>query len=175
MILRPNEVGEAIRFEPNGTVEVDCTSCAMPTTTLITYTALAPIADNLSAVARTFDFMSALDEVDGILWTNARHSFVLPEDRRVEAVKDSCKWEFNRSMGVLADRLGDNEYVMGSEFTVPDLILGHCAGWAVNTPGWDLPADKVGDYFKRVRSRPARLMSTPSASVCSVTAWAAGW
>ena len=97
----------------------------------------------------------ALDEVDAILWTNARHSFVLPEQRRVEAVKDTCKWEFERSMSVLAERLGDNAYVMGSEFTVPDLILGHCAGWAMNTPGWELPEGKLGDYFKRVRSRPA--------------------
>ncbi|MEM8687378.1 MAG: glutathione S-transferase family protein [Pseudomonadota bacterium] len=97
----------------------------------------------------------ALDEVDGILWTNARHSFVLPEDHRVESVKETCKWEFNRSMGVLAERLGDNDYVMGTDFTVPDLILGHCAGWAMNTPGWELPDGKVGAYFKRVRSRPA--------------------
>ncbi|MCP5084612.1 MAG: glutathione S-transferase family protein [Alphaproteobacteria bacterium] len=97
----------------------------------------------------------ALDEVDAILWTNARHSFVLPEEHRVEAVKATCKWEFGRSMGVLAERLGDNDYVMGAEFTVPDLILGHCAGWAMNTPGWDLPDGKLGDYFKRVRSRPA--------------------
>ena len=97
----------------------------------------------------------ALDEVDGILWTNARHSFVLPEERRVDAVKATCKWEFDRSMGVLAERLGDNDYVMGSEFTVPDLILGHCAGWAMNTPGWDLPEGTLGAYFKRVRSRPA--------------------
>ncbi|NNF79504.1 MAG: glutathione S-transferase family protein [Rhizobiales bacterium] len=97
----------------------------------------------------------ALDEVDAILWTNARHSFVLPEEHRVEAVKATCKWEFGRSMGVLAERLGDNDYVMGSEFTVPDLILGHCAGWAMNTPGWDLPEGKLGAYFKRVRSRPA--------------------
>lgn len=97
----------------------------------------------------------AIDEVDGILWTNARHSFVLPEEHRVEAVKATCKWEFERSMGVLEQRLGDNEYVMGSTFTVPDLILGHCAGWVMNTPGWELPGGKLAAYFERVRSRPA--------------------
>jgi hypothetical protein len=47
----------------DGTIVVDCTSCAVPTTTNIDYFALAPIADNLSAVARTFDFMSGLNEV----------------------------------------------------------------------------------------------------------------
>ena len=97
----------------------------------------------------------ALDEIDGILWTNARHSFILPEEKRVEAVKETCKWEFDRSMGFLAERLGDNDYVMGDTFTLPDLILGHCAGWVMNTPGWDLPSGKLGDYFQRCRSRPA--------------------
>ena len=97
----------------------------------------------------------ALDEIDGILWTNARHTFILPEDKRVDAVKDTCKWEFERSLGFLAERLGDNEYVMGDTFTLPDLILGHCAGWAMNTPGWELPGGKLGEYFQRCRSRPA--------------------
>ena len=41
----------------------------------------------------------ALDEVDAILWTNARHSFVLPQEKRVEAVKDTCKWEFDQLHG----------------------------------------------------------------------------
>ncbi len=95
----------------------------------------------------------ALDEVDSILWTNARHSFILPEDLRVDAVKATCKWEFDRSMGFLEERLGDNDYVMGDTFTVPDLILGHCAGWVMNTPGWELPGGKLGAYFERVRSR----------------------
>ena len=99
----------------------------------------------------------ALDEIDGILWTNARHSFVLPEERRVEAVKAACKWEFERSLGFLSERLGDNDYVMGDTFTVPDLILGHCAGWVANTPGWEIPEGKLGAYFERVRSRPAFL------------------
>jgi len=100
----------------------------------------------------------ALDEVDGILWTNARHTFVLPEKQRVPAVKPTCKWEFERSMGVLSQRLGDNnKYVMGDTFTIPDLLLGHCAGWIANTPDWEWPEGNVGEYFKRVRSRPAFL------------------
>ena len=97
----------------------------------------------------------ALDEMDGILWTNARHSFILPEEERVDAVKDTCKWEFERSMGFLAARLGGDEYVMGDTFTVPDLILGHCAGWVMNTPGWELPGGKLGEYFERCSSRDA--------------------
>lgn len=59
-----------------------------------------------------------LDELDAVLWTAARHSFVLPEDRRVPDVKDSLKWEFGESLARIADGL-TSQWVMGDSFTVP--------------------------------------------------------
>jgi len=39
-------------------------------------------------------------------------------------------------------------------FTVPDLIIAHCAGWAENAKmGWR--EGPLTDYIKRIRSRPA--------------------
>ena len=35
-----------------------------------------------------------LDELDSILWTAARHSFVLPKEMRVSELKDTLHWEF---------------------------------------------------------------------------------
>lgn len=96
----------------------------------------------------------ACDEVDGPLWTAAKHSFALPENIRVPAIKPAAKFEFDRAMRVLETRLGDNEFVMGAQMTVPDLLLGHCAGWA-EAARFDLPAGKLGDYFARMRARPA--------------------
>ncbi len=96
----------------------------------------------------------ALDEIDGPLWTAGKHSFVLPEKLRVPAVKETAKAEFKRAMKTLETRLGDNEFVMGDKITVPDILIGHCAGWAKNIK-YDLPEGKLGDYFDRVRSRPA--------------------
>ena len=44
-----------------------------------------------------------LDEFDAVLWTSARHSFILPEERRLPEIKDSLKWEFATSVdGVFA-------------------------------------------------------------------------
>ena len=97
-----------------------------------------------------------VDEVEGALWTAAKHSFALPEEYRIKAVKPSCKFEFDRAMATLAKRLGTNTYVMGETFTVPDLLLGHCGGWAASA-GWDIPNAIVADYMTRVRSRPAFL------------------
>jgi glutathione S-transferase len=57
-------------------------------------------------------------------------------------------------MKTLENRLGDNEFVMGDTFTVPDLLLGHCANWAKSAK-FDLPDGSVGEYFERVLARPA--------------------
>lgn len=97
----------------------------------------------------------AIDDVESPLWFNAKNTFVLPEKLRSETAREACLYEFQRAMGFLEKRLGDKAYVMGEAFTVPDLLLGHCAGWAINGAGWDIPAGAVSDYFTRVRSRPA--------------------
>ncbi len=71
-----------------------------------------------------------LDEMDAVLWTAARHSFVLPEDKRVPQVKDSLKWEFERSQKVLLERMGNGPFLMGERMTVPDIIAAHMVPWA---------------------------------------------
>jgi glutathione S-transferase len=98
----------------------------------------------------------AMDDVESPLWVAAKHTFALPEDYRVPDVKRACKFDFDRAMKALAERLGDRTYVMGETFTVPDLLLGHCAGWAASM-GWAPSQDNVTAYFKRVRERRAFL------------------
>ena len=100
----------------------------------------------------------AMDDIEGPLWTAAKHTFVLPKELRVEDVKKACRWDFERAIGVLSQRLGDREFVMGETFTVLDLLLGHCGGWA-KAIGWEIPDGKAGAYFDRIRERPAYLKS----------------
>ncbi len=97
-----------------------------------------------------------LDEFDACLWTAARHSFVLPEERRVPAVKDSLKWEFERSQKQFAERLGSRKFLMGETMTIPDIIAAHCGGWAVSA-NFPISEPIFRDYFTRLRSRPAFL------------------
>ncbi len=96
----------------------------------------------------------AVEEVDGALWTRSKHAFVYPPEKRLAEIKPLAIWEFDRAMKTLEHRLGDREFVMGDRFTIPDIILGHCGGWAVPA-GFNLPDGPVGDYLARVRSRPA--------------------
>ena len=96
----------------------------------------------------------ALDDIDSTLWFAAKNTFILPKEHRSEAARKACHYEFERAIGFLEKRLGDKNYVMGETFTVPDIILGHCAGWAERV-GWTVPSKPVQAYFERVRSRPA--------------------
>ena len=95
-----------------------------------------------------------LDEFDAILWTASRHSFILPEDKRVSAIKESLKWEYERSLERLAQRLGDGPCLMGAEVTIPDIIATHCGNWAVSAK-FPPPGKAVAAYYERLRARPA--------------------
>jgi glutathione S-transferase len=98
----------------------------------------------------------AVDDVESCLWTAAKHTFVLPKEMRIADVKTACQHDFDRSMGVLAHRLGDRTYVMGDTFTLPDLLLGHLVEWA-KRQGWTVPDGAVAAYANRVMARPAAL------------------
>ncbi|MDB4208017.1 glutathione S-transferase family protein [Amylibacter sp.] len=95
-----------------------------------------------------------LDELDSILWTAARHSFVLPKEMRVSELKDTLRWEFARSLKILESRMGSGPNVMGEEFTIPDIILTHVGGWA-RVAKFDIPDGRLQDYFRRQIKRPA--------------------
>lgn len=96
----------------------------------------------------------ACDDLDGVLWSMAKNTFVLPEEVRAQEVRRSCEYDLAKSMATLEQRLGDNEYVMGDRFTVPDIIITHCAGWAANAK-FAIPEGNVSRYLERVRNREA--------------------
>lgn len=94
-----------------------------------------------------------LDEIDALLWTAARHGFILPEEHRVPAVKDSLKWEYTRNIARLADRL-QSPFLMGDTMTTPDILLTHCLRWAeiAKFPG---AGDALTAYRDKMEARPA--------------------
>ena len=98
----------------------------------------------------------AVDDVESGLWQASKHTFALPPEYRVEDAKRACIFDFDRAMKALSARLGSKAFVMGDTFTVPDLLLGHCAGWA-KAFGWTVPDGNVTDYFARIAARPAYL------------------
>ena len=95
-----------------------------------------------------------LDEFDAILWTASRHSFILPEEHRLPAIKDSLRWEFTRSQASLVARMGEGPFLMGEAMTVPDLILTHCGIWA-GVAKFPITEPRFADYLDQMRARPA--------------------
>ncbi|MCB1367819.1 MAG: glutathione S-transferase family protein [Rhodobacteraceae bacterium] len=94
------------------------------------------------------------DEMDGCLWTAARNTFILPEDKRIPQIKTALRWEFGRSMDVLAERLGDREWLMGDTFTIADIVAAHCGTWARGA-NFEISQPKVNAYIDRAIARPA--------------------
>ena len=96
-----------------------------------------------------------LDEVEGPLWTHAKHSFALPEEMRLASALEIAAQEFQTALGRLEQRLSDGPYAMGESFTVPDILLGHCSVWALMLPKWPIESARLKAYFKATTARPA--------------------
>lgn len=94
-----------------------------------------------------------LDEVDSVLWMAARHSFILPDEKRVPDVKPSLKWEFDETMARIAEQI-DGPYLMGEAFTVPDIIFTHCLNWAYSAK-FEVTEENILSYAKACRAREA--------------------
>lgn len=151
---------EAKEFNPTGKIPAFVDGDEVLTDSMAIVTYLADKHGKLTAPAGTIararqDAMTfwLIDEFDAVLWAAAKHSFVLPEEKRVPAVKDTLKTEFEASAARLSDRL-DGEFLMGDSLTIPDILACHCLNWAIgaNFPRTD---EKLFSYAKNLRNRPA--------------------
>jgi len=95
-----------------------------------------------------------LDDVDAVLWTAARHSFILPEEHRVPQVKEPLKWEYARNLERLSAGLQGRSFLMGEEMLVPDILLAHCLLWA-GKAGFPEPDAVLAEYVARLTGREA--------------------
>ncbi len=157
---------EALQYNPAGKVPIllDGDNAIIDSVAIIQY--LADKHGDLTYPAGTIERAQqdsftqfACDDIDGVLWTMAKNSFVLPEEVRAPDVRKACEYDFALSMTALEKRLGDSAYVMGDRFTIPDLLIGHCAGWAENAK-FTLPDGRITNYIERIRSRPAFIRSS---------------
>lgn len=151
---------EARKYNPSGKIPalVDGDEVLTDSVAIMTY--LGDKHGQLTAPAGTpararQDAMTfwLIDEMDAILWSAAKHSFVFPAEVRVPAIKDSLKAEFIRAADLLAERL-DGPFLMGDQMTHADILAVHCINWSV---GAKFPRvnDKLGRWAAEMRERPA--------------------
>lgn len=104
-----------------------------------------------------------LTEMDAPLWTIAKHRFVLPPERRVEAVIDTAAWEFSSAAALLAQHLARQPYLAGGAFSVADIVAGHVLLWgrSANVLGSDAT---LLAYLDKLMSRPAYAVARATCS-----------
>ncbi|MEM9871931.1 MAG: glutathione S-transferase [Pseudomonadota bacterium] len=148
------------RYNPLGKVPALVDGDAVLTDSVAIMTYLADKHSAMTAPAGTperarQDAMTLwlVDEMDALLWTAAKHSFVLPEKLRVPEVKPTVKAEFARNAERLAGMM-QGDYLMGDAPTLPDLLASHCLGWSIVAKFDPLP-EAIKPYTKRLRDRPA--------------------
>ena len=157
-----NPHGEGVvEFNPAGKVPVliDDGTPITDSTAILTY--LADRHGRFTHPAGTLDrarqdslTQFLLDEFDAALWLAARHSFVLPEEMRLGAIRNTLRWEFERSQKTLIHRIGEADFAMGEKMTVPDFILAHCLTWALSAR-FTVVEPRLTAFLDRMRHRPA--------------------
>ncbi|HIC66486.1 MAG: glutathione S-transferase family protein [Paracoccus sp. (in: a-proteobacteria)] len=157
-----NPHGEGVvEFNPAGKVPVliDDGTPITDSTAILTY--LADRHGRFTHPAGTLDrarqdslTQFLLDEFDAALWLAARHSFVLPEEMRLGAIRNTLRWEFERSQKTLIHRIGEADFAMGEKMTVPDFILAHCLTWALSAR-FPVVEPRLTAFLDRMRHRPA--------------------
>jgi glutathione S-transferase len=103
----------------------------------------------------------AISELEQPLWTISKHKFALPAEWRVPAVIDTARWEFAKAAQLLAQGLGQHEFIVGDSFSVADILIGHTLAWA-RAFGVPTAQPVVEAYADRLFARPA-FMALPDA------------
>ncbi|MDO5621026.1 MAG: glutathione S-transferase family protein [Paracoccus sp. (in: a-proteobacteria)] len=150
-----------VAFNPAGKVPVLIVDGTPVTDSTAILTYLADRHGALTHVAGTLDrarqdslTQFLLDEFDANIWTAARHTFILPKDLRMAGIKNTLRWEFERSQHTLVHRMGEGPFLMGDKMTVPDIILTHCLDWALRAR-FPIVEQRLSEYLDHMRKRPA--------------------
>ena len=153
---------ELKRYNPagKGPVLVDGDLHVIDSAAACTYLSDKHADKNLGAKAGTREgglfaswMMFAQCDLEAPLWLKAKHTFILPEEMRLD-VSAVTRAEFARAVDAMDARLGDASYALGERFTAVDVVLGHCGSWARNAK-FDINSDRVNAYFDRVLARDA--------------------
>ncbi|MFT5131658.1 MAG: glutathione S-transferase [Gammaproteobacteria bacterium] len=107
-----------------------------------------------------------LSELEQALWTMGKHRFALPKERRVPDIIETAEWEFQCALKLLEQGLGDNQYILGDNFSGADILLAHTLIWGINFKQ-NVDQKNLQGYIERMRAREAlvRAIAKEEASI----------
>jgi glutathione S-transferase len=94
-----------------------------------------------------------LTELEQPLWSQAKHTFALPEAQRVPAMIPTAAWEYRRALAALERRFDGQGWLMGEDFSLADIFLAQILAWSQKAKH-PVP-DELKDYLARCMARPA--------------------
>lgn len=98
----------------------------------------------------------AIAELEQPLWTVGKHKFALPKERRVAEIFETAAWEFQQALALLSAGLGENDYILGADFSAADILIGHTLFWGLSFKQ-PIEQQNLCAYINRIKDRPARL------------------
>ena len=95
----------------------------------------------------------ALTEMEAYLWSNARNTFVLPEEKRITALFEQNSKAFKHAAKVLDKALESTGYLVGNKFSVTDILVGFTVNWG-SLAGLIEHTPNLQKYLTRLKERP---------------------
>ena len=95
----------------------------------------------------------ALTEMEAYLWSNARNTFVLPEEQRITVLFEQNNKAFTHAAKVLDKALENADYLVGNRFSVTDILVGFTVNWG-NLMGLLEQTPNLQKYLARLKERP---------------------
>lgn len=151
-IIALNPLGKVPALRVDGDILTD--SVAIMTFLADRHSAFTAPAGSIARARQDALTFYIIDEMDAVLWSSAKHSFVLPEEKRVANLKPTLGWEYERAARHLCRRLEKSPFLCGDDLSLPDILATHCAEWAKAAK--IMPRIPVFDaYLERMAARPA--------------------
>lgn len=95
----------------------------------------------------------ALTEMEAYLWSNARNTFVLPEEKRITALFEQNNKAFKHAARVLDKALSNADYLVDNQFSVTDILVGFTVNWG-SLMGLIEHTPNLQNYLARLKERP---------------------
>ena len=95
----------------------------------------------------------SLTEMEAYVWSNARNTFVLPEEQRVTALFKQNAAAYVSAARILDKILQDSDYLVGNRFSVTDILVGFVVNWGNGVKLLE-QTPNLQKYLARLKERP---------------------
>lgn len=93
-------------------------------------------------------------ELDPALFDVMKHTMHFPQEQRVPEIAQRGREQFAARGEILSQALESRDYLLGSEFSGADIVLGYSCNWAAYTGLIENHPTLVA-YYARLQQRPA--------------------